>query len=298
MKGVPMRSIRAVLVAALAVGVALPAAAQVQAGAAIDPATRLALDSAVKTGTLDNGIRYYIRANSFPLKRAELRLAVNAGSLLETPDQLGLAHFVEHMAFNGTTNFPKQDIVHYLQSIGTRFGPDVNAYTSFDETVYMLAVPTDTGNYGRKGIQILGEWAHRQRFDSAEFEAERGVVTEEWRLRRGAFARMQDKHFPMMFKGSAYADRLPIGTAENLKTAPLSAIKRFYQQWYRPELMAVIVVGDFNVPEIEQMVRDEFGKIPKTANAQPRPVSAIPAHDSTYVSIATDHEAPNTTVEM
>jgi zinc protease len=293
-----MRSTHALLAAVLSLAAVVPASAQVQAGAPLDPSARLALDPAVKTGVLENGIRYYIRANAFPLKRAELRLAVNAGSLLETPDQLGLAHFVEHMAFNGTTNFPKQDIVHYLQSIGTRFGPDVNAYTSFDETVYMLAVPTDTGNYVRKGIQILGDWATRQRFDSAEFEAERGVVTEEWRLRRGAFARMQDKHFPMIFKGSPYADRLPIGTAENLKTAPLSAVKRFYQQWYRPELMAVIVVGDFNVPDIEQMVRDEFGKIPRTANAQPRPVPGIPGHDSTYVSIATDHEAPNTTVEM
>ena len=292
-----MRSTHA-LAAAFSLAAAIPAVAQVQAGAPMDPSTRLALDPAVKTGVLDNGVRYFIRANAFPLKRAELRLAVNAASLLETPEQLGLAHFVEHMAFNGTTNFPKQDIVHYLQSIGTRFGPDVNAYTSFDETVYMLAVPTDTGNYVRKGIQILGEWAHRQRFDSAEFEAERGVVTEEWRLRRGANARMSDKHFPVMFKGSAYADRLPIGTAENLRTAPLSAIKAYYQKWYRPELMAVIVVGDFNVAEIERMVRDEFGKIPKPATPQVRPTPAIPAHDETYVSIATDHEAPNTSVEM
>lgn len=292
-----MRSTHA-LAAAFSLAVAIPVVAQVQAGAAMDPSARLALDPAVKTGVLDNGVRYFIRANAFPLKRAELRLAVNAASLLETPEQLGLAHFVEHMAFNGTTNFPKQDIVHYLQSIGSRFGPDVNAYTSFDETVYMLSVPTDTGNYVRKGVQILGEWAHRQRFDSAEFEAERGVVTEEWRLRRGANARMSDKHFPVMFKGSAYADRLPIGTAENLRTAPLSAIKAYYQKWYRPELMAVIVVGDFNVTEIEQMVRDEFGKIPKPATPQVRPTPAIPAHDETYVSIATDHEAPNTSVEM
>jgi zinc protease len=264
----------------------------------MDPAARLALDPLVKTGTLDNGVRYFIRANAFPLKRAELRLVVNAGSVLENPDQVGLAHFVEHMAFNGTTNFPKQDLVHYLQSIGSRFGPDVNAYTSFDETVYMLTVPTDTGNYVRKGIQVLGEWAHRLRFDPKEFEAERGVVTEEWRLRRGASGRALDKHFPTLFKGSLYAERLPIGTPENLKNAPLATAKAFYDKWYRPDLMAVIVVGDFSVPDIEAMVRSEFGQIAKPTAPLRRPQPMIPAHEATYVSIAADQETPNTTVEM
>ena len=284
--------------AALLLAAAVPAAAQVQAGAPFDPAARLSLDPEVKTGVLDNGIHYFIRANAFPLKRAELRLAVNAGSILEAPDQIGLAHFLEHMAFNGTTNFPKQDLVHYLQSIGTRFGPDVNAYTSFDETVYMLTVPTDTGNYVRKGVQVLGDWAHRQRLDSAEYEAERGVVTEEWRLRRGASGRTLDKHFPVLFKGSLYAERLPIGTPENLKAAPLATVKDFYRKWYRPENMAVIVVGDFNVADVEAMVRQEFNQIPKSASPMPRPQPTIPAHDSTYVSIATDPETPNTTVEI
>lgn len=284
---------------ALALVVAIPVFAQVQSGSAsLDPATKLALDPLVKTGTLENGVRYFIRANQFPLKRAELRLAVNAGSVLEDPDQLGLAHFVEHMAFNGTANFPKQDIVHYLQSIGSRFGPDVNAYTSFDETVYMLNVPTDTGTFIRKGIQILGEWAHLQRFDPKEVEAERGVVTEEWRLGRGAFGRIRDKHFPTIFKGSLYAERLPIGTAENLKAAPVAALKRFYERWYRPENMSVIVVGDFNVADIEAQVRQEFGKIPRSRTSLTRPQPTIANSDSLRVSIATDHEAPNTTVEV
>ncbi len=293
-----MRPTRAVATLLLSLSAAIPASAQVQAGAPMDPNARLALDPLVKTGTLDNGVRYFIRANAFPLKRAELRLVVNAGSVLENPDQVGLAHFIEHMAFNGTTNFPKQDLVHYLQSIGTRFGPDVNAYTSFDETVYMLTVPTDTGNYVRKGVQILGEWAHRQRFEPAEFEAERGVVTEEWRLRRGAQGRTLDKHFPTLLKNSLYAERLPIGTPENLKNAPLATAKAFYQKWYRPDLMAVIVVGDFNVPDIEAMVRQEFGQIPKATTPLNRPQLTIPAHDSIYVSIAADQETPNTTVEM
>jgi zinc protease len=277
---------------------AVPAVAQVPAGIPFDPAARIALDPQVKTGVLDNGVRYFVRANAFPLKRAELRLAVNAGSILEEPDQVGLAHFVEHMAFNGTANFPKQDIVHYLQSIGARFGPDVNAYTSFDETVYMLNVPTDTGNYVSTGIRILGDWAHLQRFDSAEVEAERGVVTEEWRLGRGAFGRMRDKHFATLFQGSLYADRLPIGTAENLKAAPAARIRAFYQRWYRPDNMAVIVVGDFNVADVERMVREEFGKIPKAPAGFSRPQPGVPGHDSTLVSIATDHEAPNTTVDL
>jgi zinc protease len=294
------RTSSSLVAAAIALGfAAAPSAAQVQSGGALpDPSSKLALDPLVTTGTLDNGVRYFIRANQLPLKRAELRLAVNAGAVLEAPDQVGLAHFVEHMAFNGTASFPKQDLVHYLQSIGTRFGADLNAYTSFDETVYMLTVPTDTGNYVRRGIQILGEWAHRVKFDSAEVEAERGVVTEEWRLGRGAGARMRDKQFPTLFKGSLYGERLPIGTAENLKKAPRSALVRFYQDWYRPEQMAVIAIGDFDKADIERMIREEFSKIPKSATPKTRPVAAVPAHDSIYVSIATDHEASSTTIEV
>ena len=292
-----MRPVRVVAILAT-LAAASPSLAQVQAGAPFDPAARIALDPAVKTGVLDNGIRYFIRANAFPLKRAELRLAVNAGSVLEDKDQVGLAHFVEHMAFNGTTSFPKQDIVHYLQSIGSRFGPDLNAYTSFDETVYMFTVPTDTGNFIGTGVKILREWAHLQRFDPAEVEAERGVVTEEWRLGRGAFGRMRDKHFPTLFKGSLYAERLPIGTAENLKAAPVATLKRFYEKWYRPDNMAVIVVGDVNVADVVRVVRVEFAKIPKAQTPLSRPQPTIPGHEATYVSIATDHEAPNTQVEL
>ncbi len=157
----------------------------------------------------------------------------------------------------------------------------------------MIAIPTDTGNYLPKGIQILADWAHGQRFDSAEVESKRGVVTEEWRLRRGAGARMQDKQFPVLLKGSRYAERLPIGSAEYLHTFPQSALRRFYEEWYRPELMAVIVVGDVDKDAVERMIREEFSKIPATANPTPRPTFAVPTHDSTYISIATDHEAMN-----
>src|SRR6266850_845297 len=159
----------------------------------VDLSRPLPLDSHVVAGQLDNGVRYYIRVNHRPEKRAELRLAVNAGSVLENDNQRGIAHFVEHMAFNGTQHFARQELVAYLESIGMRFGADLNAYTSFDETVYLLTVPTDTGKFLERGLDILEDWAHGQLFDSAEVNRERGVVIEEWRLGRGAEQRMQDK---------------------------------------------------------------------------------------------------------
>src|SRR3989338_2050768 len=176
-----------------------------------DLARPLPFDTAVTTGQLPNGLRYYIRVNHRPEKRAELRLVVNAGSVLEDDKQRGIAHFVEHMAFNGTRNFARQELVNYLESIGMRFGADLNAYTSFDETVYMLTVPTDTGTFLQRGVEILRDWADGQLFDSAEVDRERGVVIEEWRLGRGAESRMQDQQFPVLFQDSRYAERLPIG---------------------------------------------------------------------------------------
>src|SRR5262245_9933226 len=165
---------------------------------------QIPLDPAITTGQFANGLRYYVRANKKPEKRAELRLVVNAGSILEDRDQSGLAHFVEHMAFNGTKHFPKQETVKFLESIGMRFGPSVNAYTSFDESGYMLEVPTDKPDVLDKAFLILEDWAHNVSFDDTEIDKERGVITEEWRLRRGAGARMQDKQFPILFKGSRY----------------------------------------------------------------------------------------------
>ena len=172
----------------------------------------LPVDSKIKIGTLPNGIRYYIRKNLKPEKRAELRLVVNAGSTLETDDQLGFAHFVEHTAFNGTTHFAKNDLVKYLQSIGVRFGADLNAYTGFDETVYILPIPTDTARLVDQAFTILEDWARGQVFDSAEVVNERGVVHEEWRLGKGAGDRMLHQWLPVALKGSLYADRLPIGS--------------------------------------------------------------------------------------
>jgi len=262
------------------------------------PASQIPRDSAVLWGTLPNGVQYFIRENARPEKRAELRLVVNAGSVLEDEDQRGLAHFVEHMAFNGTRSFEKHEIVNYLESIGMQFGADLNAYTSFDETVYMLTVPTDTGRALEKGVQILHEWAQNIAFDSLEIEKERGVVIEEWRLGLGAEARMRDRIFPTLFRNSQYASRLPIGDQNTLETFEPEALRRFYRDWYRPELMAVVAVGDFDRREVERMIRERFSAIAPAKSARTRPVPPVPDHAETLVAIATDAEAPSTSVEV
>jgi zinc protease len=192
----------------------------------------LPADPAVRTGVLANGMRYYVRANGRPEKRAELRLVVNAGSILEDDDQRGLAHFVEHMAFNGTRNFSKSAIVDFLELAGMRFGADVNASTSFDETIYMLQLPTDSAALMTRGLQILEDWAHGVTFDSVEVEKERGVVIEEWRAGRGAAARISDVQLPVLLRNSKYADRLPIGTERSLRTFSHAALRKFYNDWW------------------------------------------------------------------
>jgi zinc protease len=256
------------------------------------------VDPHVTIGRLENGLRYYIRRNVKPEKRAEIRLVVNAGSVLEDDDQQGLAHFVEHMAFNGTKNFPKLALTNYLESVGMRFGPDLNAYTSFDETVYMLQIPTDTLEIITKAFDILEDWAHLVSFDPDEVERERGVVIEEWRLGRGAQARMRDKQFPVLFHDSRYAERLPIGKKDILETFPRSSLVRFYHQWYRPDLMAVVVVGDVDTAMIAQLIRRHFGLIPPTENERPRPVYPVPDHRQPLFTIATDPEATITLVAV
>ena len=283
---------RSIVFAALLVGTLVPLNATAQANG------KLPADTAITVGTLPNGVRYYIRVNSRPEKRAELRLVVNAGSVLEDPDQRGLAHMVEHMAFNGTQHFAKQDIVNYIESIGMQFGADLNAYTSFDETVYMLQVPTDTGTALAKGIQILEDWAHLVTFDTMEINKERGVVIEEWRLGLGADARMRDQYFPVLFKDSRYGDRLPIGDKATLESFRPETLKRFYRDWYRPELMAVIAVGDFDKKQVERMIVERFSGIPASKGGRERTEFPVPDHGETLVSIATDPEATSTSVEV
>lgn len=274
----------------------VPQIAWSQAAPAAKAADRLPLDRAVKVGTLANGLRFYIRKNARPAKRAELRLVVNAGSILEDPDQLGLAHFTEHMAFNGTTNFKKQALVDYIEGIGMRFGADLNASTSFDETIYQLLVPTDSAHLLQKGFQILEDWARGVTFDTTEIRKERGVVIEEWRLGQGAQTRMLRKQFPILFRGSRYADRLPIGTKESLDTFAPPALTRFYRDWYRPDLMAVIAVGDFDPLVVERLIRTHFVRVRARGKPRPRTEFSVPKRDSAAVAIATDPEATSTTV--
>ncbi len=256
------------------------------------------LDPAVIAGRLPNGLRYFVLENHQPAKRAELRLVVNAGSVLEDPDQLGLAHFVEHMAFNGTAHFPKQDLVQFIEKVGMTFGADLNASTSFDETRYQLTLPTDSAGLLEKGIQILEDWAHGVSFDTAEIRKERGVVIEEWRLGQGAGGRISNKTFPVLLSGSRYADRLPIGTKASLEGFDPAALIRFYRDWYRPDLIAVVAVGDFDGKAVEKMIRKHFAGIPKPTRAKSRPsVPRIPRTRPEAV-IVTDPEATRTALQL
>ena len=261
-----------------------------------DTAQVIPTDPHVIVGTLPNGLRYYVRANHKPEQRAELRLVVNVGSVLEDDDQRGLAHFVEHMAFNGTTHFAKQAMVNYLESIGMRFGADVNASTGFDETVYEITVPTDSVRTVDKSMQILEDWAHGLTFDSTEIDKERGVVIEEWRLGQGAGSRMRDKQFPILFQDSRYAVRLPIGEKRTLETFTRDKLTRFYHDWYRPDLMAVVAVGDFDAHAIEALIRQHFAALANPAHERERTIYPVPDRDSTRYTIATDPEATGSSV--
>lgn len=256
------------------------------------------MDPAIRYGKLPNGITYYIKQNHKPENRAELRLVVNAGSILENDPQQGLAHLVEHMAFNGTQHFKKQEIIEYLESVGMRFGPDINAYTSFDETVYMLQIPTDSMEIMEKAFLILSDWAHTISFSDEEMEKERGVVLEEWRLGRGANARMQDKQFPILLHDSRYAQRLPIGKKEIIENFSYNLPKEFYHDWYRPDLMAIIAVGDFDTEVISDLIEKNFNQIKQVSNPRERKVYPVPDHDETFVSVESDSEATYSRVSI
>jgi zinc protease len=259
---------------------------------------KLPLDPSVKTGKLANGLTYYIKKNTRPEKKVELRLVVNAGSILEDDDQQGLAHFTEHMAFNGTKNFKKNELVSFLQSIGVEFGADLNAYTGFNETVYILPIPTEKKENILKGFQILQDWASTVTFDNAEIDKERGVVLEESRLGKGADDRMDQVVYPKIFEGSKYASRLPIGKDDILKNFKYDVIKRFYRDWYRPDLMAVIVVGDMDPAEAEALVKTHFEKLRSPAKPRPRDLSVVPPRPKSEGLVVLDPEATNHIVQV
>jgi len=258
----------------------------------------LPTDPSIRIGTLDNGLKFYIKKNTKPADRMVLRLALDAGSILEDEDQLGLAHFAEHMAFNGTENYEEHEIIDYLESIGMQFGPDINAHTGFDETVYKLNVSTEDKKVMETAFEILSEWAFRVSFEDEEIDKERGVIVEEWRLGRGAEARMMDEYFPVLFRGSQYAERLPIGDMDIVRNFSYDVIRRFYADWYRPDLMAVIAVGDFDPDEIETMIRKNFEKEEKRNNPRERKEYPVPDHKETLFSASTDPETANSVVQI
>jgi len=256
------------------------------------------MDTQITKGKLPNGLTYYIRTNKEPQNRAELRLVVNAGSNLEEEDQRGLAHMVEHMAFNGTTNFPGQEIVSFMQAIGMQFGAHVNAYTSFDETVFQLQIPTDRPIVVDRSMQVLEDWAHNVTFNPALVDKERGVITEEWRLGLGAGERLQKQQFPVLLAGSRYADRQPIGSMDVIRNFKVERLKQFYNDWYRPDLMGIVAVGDFDKTAIENLIKQHFGPLTNPANERPRPSFAVPDHAGTTYAIATDKEVTQTTISV
>ncbi|WP_455382454.1 M16 family metallopeptidase [Salinispira pacifica] len=258
----------------------------------------LPLAPEVTHGQLSNGLTYYIRTNSEPKKRASFRLVVNAGSILEDDDQQGLAHFLEHMAFNGTEKYAKNDVIKFLESIGMEFGPDTNAFTSFDETVYKLDAPTDDPSTVEKCIDVLAQWAGHMTLSGPEIDKERGVIMEEWRLGQGAQSRMRDKQFPILFKGSRYAERLPIGKPEIIQNFQHDTLRRFYHDWYRPDLMAVVAVGDFDRAEVLRYIEKYFGDMKNPTPERARFLFPVPDHSKTLFAPAADPEASYNTVSV
>jgi zinc protease len=256
-------------------------------------AQELGWDAKVKKGKLANGLTYYIRENSRPEKKVELRLVVKVGSIMEDNDQQGLAHMAEHMAFNGTKNFKKNEIVSFLQDIGVGYGSDLNAYTGFDETVYILPIPTDKKGNLEKGFQILEDWAHQVTYLDDDINNERAIILEESRAGKSAQERMFKKIYPELFKGSKYAERLPIGLDSLIKTFNPDAIRRFYKDWYRPNLMAVIVVGDVKEAEAMQLIEKHFAGLKNPENEKPRTYASVPPYKSSNAMVVTDKEATN-----
>jgi len=294
------------LIVALLVGAGVLAPAQTLPGRETSAASvasyglgqLMPVDPEVTIGTLPNGLRYYVRPNPKPAHRVEMRLVVKAGSVLEDPDQLGLAHFVEHMEFEGTTHFPRQGIIDFLSSLGLGIGPDANAGTSYDETQYTLRVPTDSPDVIDRALLVLEDWAGGATFDQAAIERERGIVLSEWRLHLGAGERTGDKIRRSQLEGSRYADRPPIGDPNIIQKATREQLLRFYKDWYRPDLMAVIVVGDINPAAVVGMIRAHFSSLAGPSPERPRPIFDVPDHPGTKYAIVTDQESTATSVAI
>ncbi|MDR3174577.1 MAG: insulinase family protein [Treponema sp.] len=275
----------------------------------------------VRSGVLPGGLRYFILENSRPENRAYLTLAVNAGSVLEEDDEQGLAHFVEHMAFNGTARFPESELIDYLRSLGMRFGPEVNAYTAYDRTVFGIEVPVETESGGEspappsarptltafsqvkrvpaKALEVLADWTRAITFDPKDVDEERLVIMEEYRSRLGAIDRVRRQMLPIIFSGSPYANRFPIGLPEIIENAPAERLEAFYRRWYRPDNMALIIVGDFDGAALEAELPRHFpgGPAPEPLN-RPRYDLSAPKKGNVETMIFTDPELSFTQINL
>lgn len=257
----------------------------------------LPVDPKVRAGKLDNGLTYYIRQNNLPENRADFYIAQKVGSMQEEDNQAGLAHFLEHMAFNGTTNFPGKSMLNYLQDNGIKFGTNINAYTSFDETVYFISnIPTTNKNLVDSALLVLYDWSNGIALEEKELENERGVIREEWRTRGGAQQRLWDQLLPKMYPDSKYAKRMPIGSIDVINNFKPEEIRAYYHKWYRPDLQGIIIVGDVDMDEMEQKVKELFSPIKLDAERAKREYFPVPDNKEPIVAVATDKEARNTQI--
>ena len=257
------------------------------------------IDPNVRIGKLENGLTYYIRHNELPEKRADFYIAQKVGSILEEDNQRGLAHFLEHMCFNGTTNFPGKGIINWLETIGVRFGENLNAYTSIEETVYNIDnVPVIRDGIVDSCLLILHDWANDLTLAEAEIDNERGVIHEEWRTGQGAMMRMYEQALPKAMEGSKYGHRLPIGTIEVIDNFPYQALRDYYEAWYRPDQQGIIVVGDIDVDKVEAKIKELFSPIQMPANAPERKYEPVPDNKEPIVTIAKDKEQPSTMIYL
>ena len=255
----------------------------------------LPVDKNVRKGVLPNGLTYYIRHNKLPENRADFYIAQKVGSMMEEDSQAGLAHFLEHMAFNGTKNFPDKKMLNYLEQNGVKFGTNVNAYTSFDETVYNISdVPTTSQKLVDSCLLVLYDWSNGIALKTEEIDKERGVIREEWRTRGGAQQRILEKMLPLMYKGSKYANRMPIGNIDIINNFKPEEIRSYYKKWYRPDLQAIIIVGDIDAEKMEARVKQLFSKVPTPVNPAKREYFNVPDNKEPVIGIITDPEATRT----
>jgi zinc protease len=256
------------------------------------------IDKSIRIGKLTNGFTYYIKKNTKPEKRVFMYLANKVGSILENDSQQGLAHFMEHMSFNGTKHFPKNELINYLQKSGVRFGADLNAYTSFDETVYQLPLASDNPELIKNGLQILRDWAQDATLEQSEIDAERGVVLEEKRLRLGSAERINKKIFPLLVNNAKYASRSPIGEEAVLKNFTRDTLLAFYEDWYRPDLQAIVIVGDIDVNKMETAVKSMFSDLKMPKNVKVKQSCSIPLINKNQFALFTDKDVSESSVQI